>query len=246
MITSKELADIQRQIESQVSPMKGKLRLNRHRNSYQFYLVTGREPHGQYIPRGEAAIRVQQEYLALLAAETRRLMRNAEELEDAYGQLMQVRERMHPAKAALVTPLIDDAAGFAEDWQRRHPQRQRTLTKGILTNKGELVRSKSEKIIADKLAALQIPYQYEPTVDLYDQPVIPDFLVLNPRTRREFLWEHLGMIDLPAYNRKAIAKLNAYMKTGYFPGQNLILSFETDENPLDVGTVDLLIQTYLS
>ena len=75
--------------------------------------------------------------------------------------------------------------------------------------------------------------------------VNPDFRVLNIRLRKEFIHEHLGKMDDPEYAVKNIAKLNAYMRNGYFPGKNLIITFETQSAPFDARIMDDIIEQYL-
>ena len=71
----------------------------------------------------------------------------------------------------------------------------------IMTERGERVRSKSEKIIADKLFAMGIPYRYEYPVHLRGYgTVYPDFTLLNVRERKECYLEHFGMMDDPEYS----------------------------------------------
>lgn len=56
----------------------------------------------------------------------------------------------------------------------------------ITTDKGEPVRSKSEKIIADKLNKKGAPYVYEQPVLFNGYGyIVPDFKVLNRKTRKE-------------------------------------------------------------
>ena len=66
---------------------------------------------------------------------------------------------------------------------------------------GERVRSKSEVIIADALSRHQIPNRYEYPLKLskgqQTHIIYPDFLCLNIHTRREYIWEHFGMMDDP-------------------------------------------------
>ena len=58
----------------------------------------------------------------------------------------------------------------------------------IITEKGEAVRSKSEKIIADKLYMKEIPYVYEQPLYLKGYGyVVPDFKILNVRTKKRIL-----------------------------------------------------------
>lgn len=109
----------------------------------------------------------------------------------------------------------------------------------IYTEKGERVRSKSEKIIADKLYAMGIPYRYEYPVRLKGYgPVYPDFCVLHVRTRREYYLEHLGMMDNPEYVEKAIAKINTYARNDILLGDQLLLTFETQRQPLDTKAME--------
>ncbi|MEE3440399.1 MAG: hypothetical protein VZR07_10670, partial [Ruminococcus sp.] len=50
------------------------------------------------------------------------------------------------------------------------------------TQRGEIVRSKSEVIIADALYYANIPYHYEKPIKVGDRVIYPDFTVLNVKT----------------------------------------------------------------
>lgn len=57
----------------------------------------------------------------------------------------------------------------------------------ILTNRGERVRSKSEKIIADCFFRKGIPYKYECPLYLKGLGIIyPDFTILSKKQDRKF------------------------------------------------------------
>ena len=73
----------------------------------------------------------------------------------------------------------------------------------------------------------------------------PDFKVLNKRTRREYYWEHLGMMDDEEYAAHAMQKIETYAGNGILPGKNLILTHETSQRPLNVKTVQKLIDAFL-
>ena len=75
--------------------------------------------------------------------------------------------------------------------------------------------------------------------------VHPDFLCLNLRTREEFIWEHFGLMDDPAYSTKAVQKLQTYNQNGIHPGQSLIISIESSALPLNTKHIENIIQTYL-
>lgn len=112
----------------------------------------------------------------------------------------------------------------------------------IYTEKGERVRSKSEKIIADKLYMMGISYRYEYPINLNGYgTVYPDFTLLDLPKRKEIIYEHFGMMDSPEYSRKAIKKMNLYMKNGYCPGVNFMATFETMESPLDVKCLEKML-----
>ncbi len=117
----------------------------------------------------------------------------------------------------------------------------------LTTEKGELVRSKSEKILADKLALMDIPYVYEVPLYLEVQKrcVHPDFIVLNKRTRKEYYWEHFGMMDNIEYCEAMIKKIGAYQREGIFQGKKLIVTFETQNYPITTKCIEEIIKVYL-
>ena len=73
----------------------------------------------------------------------------------------------------------------------------------------------------------------------------PDFTVLNVRKRKEYLWEHLGMMDDPEYSKSALERIRQYEKQGFYPGDKLIITHETSENPLPTRLIDDIISHYL-
>ena len=62
---------------------------------------------------------------------------------------------------------------------------------------------------------------------------------------KEIYWEHDGRMDDPEYARKAIKKIETYEKNGIFPGQRLVLTFETLQDGLDMKIVEKLAREYL-
>ena len=112
--------------------------------------------------------------------------------------------------------------------------------------KGERVRSKSEVIIADMLSKEGIPYRYE--YPLYIKgfgKIYPDFTVLNIKKREELLWEHFGMMDDAEYAEAAIRKIATYEQNGIYPGEKLILTYETRKNPINQRVINGLIEHFL-
>lgn len=116
----------------------------------------------------------------------------------------------------------------------------------FITENGEKVRSKSEKIIADKLYLLGIPYRYECPLKVRGYGVVyPDFTLLNIESREEIYMEHFGMMDKPEYCQKAILKLETYARNGIYPGKGLIVTFETSAKALDMQIFEKMLNTYL-
>ena len=96
------------------------------------------------------------------------------------------------------------------------------------------------------MAVHHIPYLYEyPLVENQKIRARPDFTVLNVASRATYYWEHLGMMDETEYLKNALHKISVYEKHGFFPGKNLILSFESSENPLKTEDLEALIDAYL-
>ncbi|WP_200277183.1 hypothetical protein, partial [Rhodovulum adriaticum] len=113
-------------------------------------------------------------------------------------------------------------------------------------NKGERVRSKSEKILADIFYSKGIDYKYECPVNLSNSVrIYPDFTFLHPTSKKEIYWEHHGMMDDPAYSEETIRKIRTYEKNGIFVGKNLIITFETRSQTLDGEWVEKLIKEHL-
>ena len=83
---------------------------------------------------------------------------------------------------------------------------------------GDMLRSKSEVIIANLLHERQIPFRYEEPLFADDGTLrLPDFTVT---WRGEtFYWEHLGLLDLEEYAEQWEVKRAWYER--WFPGQLL-------------------------
>lgn len=119
-----------------------------------------------------------------------------------------------------------------------------TEKKNIKSISGLYVRSKTEAVIAGELYRHDIPFRYECALSVNTAVYYPDFLILDPETGSLLPWEHFGMMDNPVYCTRALAKIRNYIEAGYIPGQNLILTFETSDHPLDFSLVTSIIEHY--
>ena len=114
------------------------------------------------------------------------------------------------------------------------------------SNRGERVRSKSEKMIADMLALNGVPYKYEcPLIDEHGNKIHPDFTILKVRTREIFYWEHCGRLDDPKYARDLDDRMRFYGKLGIFAGDKLLITTEISDNPINMRLAESMMRTVL-
>lgn len=85
------------------------------------------------------------------------------------------------------------------------------------TSRGEMVRSKSEVIIADRLADLDVEYIYERPLTIDNTTKYPDFTIEDMESGRTFYWEHCGMLYVPSYRKHWEEKLKWYKQHDIFP-----------------------------
>lgn len=135
----------------------------------------------------------------------------------------------------LLKPFIDSKDAIVIDWQNKkyigtvpHPEQLKYKTQA-----GYKVRSKSEQIIVALLVKYGIPHKYEQCIHINGQDYYPDFMIMNPRTHQEYIWEHLGMMDNYKYREHNLEKIRDYALLGYYPGENLVLTYETDKSGFD-------------
>lgn len=89
---------------------------------------------------------------------------------------------------------------------------------------GDMLRSKSEVIIANMLHERQIPFRYEQPLFAGDGTLrLPDFTVTWQG--KTFYWEHLGLLDMTEYAKEWQVKRAWYDR--WFPGQLVT----TEEGP---------------
>ena len=97
---------------------------------------------------------------------------------------------------------------------------QRFLEEGLIhrTERGDLVRSKSELVIADKLFTRGVEYAYELPLVLPNGRIrYPDFTIMDHARGEIFYWEHLGMLDDPGYKERWKRKRSEYLEAGIKP-----------------------------
>ena len=98
------------------------------------------------------------------------------------------------------------------------------------TLKGELVRSKSEVIIANLLYENGIKYRYEEPLIVGGYRKRPDFTIKDEESGKIWYWEHCGMMSDNKYRRKWENKKRLYNANGFVEGENLIVTEEWKED----------------
>ena len=96
------------------------------------------------------------------------------------------------------------------------------------TNRGEKVRSKSEKIIADLLFEYKIDYKYEKSLKLhYYSNIYPDFTIVSPLSNQTYFREHNGL-DTEEYLDHWKTKKQVYEHSNITTDNRLIVTTEED------------------
>lgn len=233
---------------------EGSLRLCQHGDKIQYYHRNNpKDFNGVYIKEKNIELAkqlAQKDY-------DKKVLGSAEKELDAINKFFlicpdksaeQIYENLHEGRKRIITPIIETEEQYVQNWQEEIYQGkafQEDMPE-LYTEKGERVRSKSELIIADMLSKEGIPYKYECPLYLKGfGKIYPDFTVLNIKKREELFWEHLGMMDDPEYAEAAIRKITTYEQNGIYPGEKLILTYETRKNPINQKVVKGMIGHFL-
>ena len=252
-ILRKELTELQAVIKEANKNLcnvpEGNLRISNKNGITEYYLKNA-VGNGKYLKK-------QDQELAYAIAQRdydREVLRRARERKKAIESFLQKYEKsclkklyrdINPYRKALIqTNIISD-----EEYVRRWLAVEYNGRQGydeiqdFYTEKEERVRSKSEKIIADKLYRLGIPYRYEYPLILQDNiKIYPDFTILKMPEREEVYLEHFGMMDDLDYVRNVMRKLNTYEKNGIYIGVNLFVTYESVKYPLNTKGLDGLLK----
>ena len=101
---------------------------------------------------------------------------------------------------------------------------------------GYNVRSKSEALAADRLHEEGILFHYEEAIMAGDEEY-PDFLIMITVIEK-YAWEHYGAMDNGKYHSRQRVKILDYLDHQWFPGINMITTYETKQHPLTKDMID--------
>ena len=239
------------------SAPEGHLRVKKKRGAAEYYLkdvngahVNDRTYYGRYLKKSEIKLArkiAQRDYDI-------HVIKNAEERIKAINTFLEkydktslkiLYEKTNQYRRELIEPPVRSDEEYIRRWQevKYVGKAFSDEVPEIMTEKGERVRSKSEKIIADKLYMLGIPYRYEyPLVLDGGYKIHPDFTILRMPAREEVYLEHFGMMDEENYVENVMRKLDMYERNGIFLGDSLFITYETGKKPLNTRMLDGMIR----
>lgn len=124
------------------------------------------------------------------------------------------------------------------------------LQEGLIyrTSRGLTVRSKSEWLICEEMAASGVAFEYEKPLKLAGQTRFPDFTIEDEISGRTYYWEHLGMLDRSDYRAAWERKLAWYRANGVLPAEEgdgsagtLVTTTESAAKPFDSEAIQAAI-----
>lgn len=254
VISKRELSALRKQLGSSLERLPGEtLIVSKSNGCIQYYRYSKEHRSRKiFIPQDSIEYAKQlamREYYKLLLREIDRQLNTDRELSihDTI-RLHDIYRHMRIEKQLLIKPIFAPDDVFVSEWYDAHAgcANGYEIAAGYDTERGEVVRSKSEKILADKLYSLKIPYVYECRLDFENGAYCyPDFAILNTTTRRTWYWEHFGLTDDEDYRNSMSYKLNLYESNGFFLGDGLIITVEGEHAGLDTKLMAVKIKKYL-
>ena len=265
-LTKTRMAELNAILEIKLRSIKnapeGSVRITQSHNSVQYYHIINKGDNtGTYISarnRGLVVQLAQKDYdkkvTESAAKEIKFLSKILKDCTQFFKKntlAEKIFQKLHKNRRALVEPVKLSDEEYAARWQAINYKKDFIPeNKNYRTIKDEIVRSKSEILIADTLNRMNIPYHYEFPIKLITEDGTkttfhPDFLCLNRRTRKEFLWEHFGRMDDAEYATQTVSKLNLFSRNGIFNGKNLITTMETGSQPLNTRQIQKIAKEFL-
>lgn len=259
--TIHEIVEIKQQIEKQIVEIEkriiaspeGSLWIATKQWGYQYYhRIESSDSMVKYLSKKNSLITqlAQKDYDKRLLVTLQKQHKIIERFLASYDPraAIEVYEQLSEPRKQLVTPVYPSDEEFVRQWLSVPYKKLgfRNEDPEYYTANDERVRSKSEIIIANALKSHNIPYRYE--FPVYEDGVLiaaSDFNCLNVRTRKDYYWEHLGMMGDAGYVNNNIRKIEKYALAKDFDESRLILTFETDKHPLNTKIIEAKIRRYL-
>ena len=164
------------------------------------------------------------------------------------NSLLSIQNKLPEVRQRLITPYVISDEEYAQKWLSTPYEQNTDYPESLIfkTANGELVRSKSEVIIADTLLRLGIPYKYEmPFYYTKAHSFRTDFTALNVKKRKQVYIEHCGRMHKENYRDSFFYKLKKYSNAGLVLGKDIIFTFEDEDHPFDVSVYEKTFQDLL-
>lgn len=244
---SKQIADIEAKL---VGMPEGKLICTKNREWYKWYVREGEKI--TYLSSSERTLAealAQKAYLLVRLKELEKKKKNLDRLGGSYSNYSKNTESFlekHPGICELLKQSKPNLSEELAEWANAEYQRNTGYPEHLKfdTSWGEVFRSKSESMIAAQLRERGIPYRYECALQLGKDTLYPDFTIRHPETGKIYYYEHFGKMDDVGYTNRNLPKIPLYTKHGIIPGIHLIMSFETQDEPLSLYTIESLLTQY--
>lgn len=231
---------------------EGALRLSCNKNKVQYYHTTkSGKYNGTYIAKENLELvrsLAQKDYDEKLLATAQKRLKQIDRIISDYedDEIEQIFLKQHLERQRLIQPVEPTWNQWVQSWME-----EKYDTRGfaedapvIYSERGERVRSKTERTIANFLFKNNIPYKYECPLYLKGfGTVYPDFTIPSKKKGKLVYWEHDGKMDDPDYSVSAIKKIQTYEDNGIMMGDNLIITFETSKTVLNTSSLERIILT---
>lgn len=233
---------------------KGRLRISKKKSQVEYYYKSEngeiKSKNGRYLKKEERQLAkdiAQRDYDACVIKCTTEKINLIETFLERYKKncLNEIYEKLNSYRKELIDTCVISDEEFIKQWQSL-PYEGKAFADDaqvIVTERGERVRSKSEKIIADKLYLMKIPYRYEYPIKLKGNITIyPDFTILKMPERKEVYLEHFGMMDNPDYISTTLQKIDTYADNGIYIGGQLFITYETGKKTINTKALGKMFQ----
>ena len=170
------------------------------------------------------------------------------------NELEEIYDNLSVERKCLVMPIQASVKEKLKQWENEVYEKNLIYPENLRyeTAQGDMVRSKSEVIIGDILYRNRkdILYKYERPLEVMEngrqKTIYPDFTILNKHTGKVTYWEHAGRMDDSYYANEFVRKMNTYIVNELLLGRDVVVSFESLSNPLDIKVVKRLVKDIIN
>lgn len=248
----KYLQQLLYEIESKLSAFpEGTLRVSKIKGVPRYYqMINKGDVKGNYIKKKNIDLArqlAQKDYMKKMFQKAKAELSDIEDFLESHNrmELEHVYTGLNQYRKELVSPIVVSDEIYAQQWEREEFAKNPYYPeeKVYSTKKEELVRSKSEVMLADMYYELGIPYRYEAELCLQNGHVkYPDFTLLKISSREIIYHEHMGLMDDEKYRKANLMKLDEYRRNGIYLGKNLIITYEAEGCYLNIREIREMCQ----